>query len=295
MDARPAVFHRPVMVNEVLAYLVPGTGTVVDATVGGGGHARAILENLGQGRLLGIDVDPEAIASVRRQLANYDNVEIVRANYADMESIIQSRQAMPVTGVLLDLGVSLHQLVTPERGFGFDVEGPLDMRFSGSAAVEPPALDLIRRATRRQVLGWLREFGQEPLANRLARRIFERRQSLRTTADLARLVRSSVPPYRARKTLARVFQAVRIATNRELEQVAAGLRAAFRVLAPGGRLVVISYHSLEDRLVKVAMRDAAKRGRARVLTPKPVRPGADEVRANGAARSARLRAAEVLA
>ncbi len=294
MESRPAVFHRPVMVDEVLEYLRPGTGTVIDATVGGGGHARAILDCLEQGRLLGLDVDPEAIASARRQLAYYDNVEIVRANYADMESIVARQPMSPVTGVLMDLGVSLHQLVTPGRGFGFDIDGPLDMRFQKSGR-KPPALELIRRASRRQVLLWLREFGQEPLASRIARRIHERRHELRTTTDLARLVRGAVPTRVVRRTLARVFQAFRIATNRELEAVDQGLRAALRVLVPGGRLVVISYHSLEDRRAKVALRDAARKGRVRVLTPKPVRPGEAEVAGNPAARSARLRAAEVLA
>ncbi len=295
MKVQPAaVFHRPVMVDEVLEYLRPGTGTVIDATVGGGGHALAIAEFLGQGRLLGIDTDPEAIASARRQLVNHDNVELVHANYVDMELIARRKGLMPVTGVLMDLGVSLHQLTVSARGFGFDTDGPIDMRFDQSAS-QPPALILMRRATRRQILSWLRGYGQEPFAARIARRIDERKGEIRTTRQLAEVVRRAVPARKARRTLARVFQSLRIATNRELDNVKAGLEAALDVLAPGGRLVVIAYHSLEDRLAKLALREAKQQGRVRVLTARPLRPGDEEVRKNGAARSARFRAAVVVA
>ncbi len=292
MAERPAmVFHRPVMVDEVLEYLQPKSGTIVDACVGGGGHARAILDFPGSCRLLGIDVDPEAIASARRQLANLDNVELVHSSYVDMAEIVRSRGLEPVLGVLMDFGVSLHQLTSPDRGFGHDVSGKLDMRFDRSAS-EPPALELVRRASKREVLRWLREYGQEPFATRIARRISERKDRLKTTEDLAALVRSSVPGHKARRALARVFQALRIAVNHELDNVARGLDAAIGLLAPGGRLVALSYHSLEDRLVKLHLRAGKRAGILDVLTPKPVRPCLAEVEQNPAARSARLRAAE---
>jgi 16S rRNA (cytosine1402-N4)-methyltransferase len=288
------VFHRAVLVDEVLEFLAPAEGTIIDACVGGGGHAREIARILGgKGRLLGIDVDPEAIASAQGQLVNQKNVELVLANYADMAAIVNSGNYGPVTGVLMDLGVSYHQLTRGERGFSFDRDGPLDMRFDQSASL-PPALTLLRRASVPQQVQWLREFGQEPAAARIARRIDVHRHELRTTGDLAGLVRGSVRPEHRRNTLARVFQAIRIAVNHELENVRAGLQAALAVLEPGGRLVVISYHSLEDREAKLALREGAKAGRVRVLTPKPVRPGAAEVSANPQSRSARLRAGEKL-
>ncbi len=286
------MYHQPVMVDEVLEFLRPGSGTIVDGTVGGGGHARALLERGGPAfRLLGIDADGEAIAAARRQLEDFDNVELVQSDYVDMAALARRLGFEPVTGVLLDLGVSLHQLTTAARGFGHDVEGPLDMRFdqgSGRTAAE-----LLRSTPERELRDLLRSYGEEPMSGRVARVVHEARAGLRTTADLARAVGRAVPARFRRKALARVFQAVRIAVNRELDRVAAGLAAALGLLAPGGRLVVISYHSLEDRLAKTAFRLAAAEGRVVVLTPKPVRPTESEVAANPRARSARLRAIEV--
>ena len=193
----------------------------------------------------------------------------------------------------MDLGVSLHQLRSPHRGFGYNVEGPLDMRLDPSASL-PPALTLLRRASVPRLRQWLRDFGQEPFANRIARRINEHKHEIKTTKDLADVVRRCVPARRARKTLARVFQAFRIITNCELENVQKGIQVALDVLVPGGRLVVIAYHSLEDRLAKQALREGRSQGKVKVLTPKPVRPGIAEVLENPQARSARLRAGEVL-
>ena len=288
------MFHEPVFVEEVLQLLRPDHGTIVDATCGGGGHARAILERSGRVRLLGLDLDPEAIASAQARLGSlYDNLDLRQASYVDMAKYVTELGLQPVTGVLFDFGVSLHQLRTPERGFGHSVDGPLDMRFAGRRG-GPTALQLIRRSSRRRIMTWLREHGEEPFSGRIARVIHERQNSIQTTGDLAEAVRSVVPARLARRSLARVFQALRIAVNNELDNIRAGLRVALDTLAPGGRIVTISYHSLEDRICKVALRDAAKAGQVSVLTRKPVRPGADEVARNPAARSARLRAAERL-
>ena len=288
------MFHEPVLVEEVLELLRPDHGTIVDATCGGGGHTRAILERSGRVRLLGLDLDPEAIASAHGQLGSFhDNLDLRQASYVDMVEYVMEPGMQPVTGVLFDFGVSLHQLQTPGRGFGHDVDGPLDMRFSGRRG-GPTALQLVRRSSRRRIMTWLREYGEEPFSGRIARVIHERQNSIQTTGDLAEAVRSVVPARLARRTLARVFQALRIAVNNELDNIRAGLRVALDILAPGGRIVTISYHSLEDRICKVALRDAAKAGQVSVLTRKPVRPGADEVARNPAARSARLRAAEKL-
>lgn len=312
------MYHQPVMVDEVLAYLRPRSGTVVDATLGGGGHARAILDALlasadrtstelppaslpagsgsglhRPGRLLAIDADPEAIASARSFLGKHDNMELIHGSYADIPILVQRFHLEPVTGVLFDLGVSLHQLVSPGRGFGHDIDGPIDMRFDQTAR-QPTALERIRHASETELRDWFRAYGQEPMSGRIARVVHERRRRLTTTRDLAEAVRQAVPARFARKALARVFQALRIVTNRELDTVRRGLDAALEVLAPRGRVVVLAYHSLEDRIVKEVFRAGRGAGRLEVLTPKPIRPGDDEVQLNPRARSARLRAAEVI-
>jgi 16S rRNA (cytosine1402-N4)-methyltransferase len=292
------------MVDEVLSYLAPQSGTVVDATVGGGGHARAILERLGHEvrqrasagskcRLLGFDRDAEAVASARVQLSSFENVELVHASYTEMPAIAGRLGIAPVAGVLFDLGVSLHQLVTSGRGFGHDICGPLDMRFDQSGT-GMTARDVVRRMPELRLRALLREFGEEPMSGRVARVLHERRLALRTTSDLAQAVRSAVPARLARRALARVFQALRIFVNDELCQVRSGLAAALSVLGEGGRLVVISYHSLEDRIVKHFLRKSGQDGLVRVLTARPVLPRDAEVRRNPRARSAKLRAAERL-
>jgi 16S rRNA (cytosine1402-N4)-methyltransferase len=312
------------MLREVLEYLRPVRGVIIDACLGGGGHARPILEalaagNLGehnrvspsgregpealdagskdQGRwsngLLGIDCDPEALASATRQLGDFDNVEIVHANYADLPALARELDLGPVTGVLFDLGASFHQLTSGPRGFAIDADGPIDMRFDQTADV-PTALDLIRSSSEVTLRDWLRAYGQEPMSGRIARVIHERRREFLTTEDLVRAVRSAVPARFARKALARVFQALRIVTNHEIENIRQGLAGALEVLVPAGRLVVLSYHSLEDREAKQFLRAGRIAGRLRILTPKPVRPSPEEVAANPRSRSARLRAAEVI-
>ena len=319
------MYHQPVMLREVLEHLRPVRGVIIDACLGGGGHARPILEALaasnegnstrfaptggeepaahgiaekGQGHwpfgLLGIDCDPEAVASGKRQLSNFDNMELVQANYADLPALVRGLGLGPVTGVLFDFGASLHQLTTGRRGFAIDADGPIDMRFDQTARV-PTALDLVRRSSEETLRGWFRAFGQEPMSGRIARVVHSRRQELLTTSDLVRAVREAVPARYARKALARVFQALRIVTNHEIESIRRGLAGALEVLVPTGRLVALSYHSLEDKEVKQALRAGRIVGKLSVLTPKPVRPSVEEVTANPRARSARLRAAEVIA
>ncbi len=312
------------MPREVLEYLKPVSGVIIDACLGGGGHARSILEALaesnereldgrasagrerptaqrddGQSRggwssgLLGIDCDTEALASAKRQLGDFNNVEIVHANYADLPALVRESGLAPVTGVLFDFGASLYQLTSGPRGFAIDANGPIDMRFDQTAET-PTALDLIRSASEHTLRDWFRAYGEEPMSGRVARVIHERRRELATTGDLARVVMDAVPARFARKALARVFQALRIVTNREIENIRRGLAAALEVLAPTGRLVALSYHSLEDREVKQFLRAGRIAGKLRVLTPKPVMPSAEEVEQNPRSRSARLRAAEVI-
>jgi len=317
------MYHQPVLLREVLEYLRPVRGTIIDACLGGGGHARPILEALvannqgehgrnasadlhrtahddggkGQGRwpfgLLGIDRDPEALASAKRQLIGLDNVEIVHANYADLPALVRELGLGPVAGVLFDFGASLFQLTSGPRGFAIDADGPIDMRFDQTAEI-PTALDRIRRSSEQALCDWLRAYGQEPMSGRIARVIHARRRELETTGDLVRAVKSAVPARFVRKALTRVFQALRIATNDEIENIRRGLAGAQEVLAPAGRLVVLSYHSLEDKEAKQFMRAGRIAGRLKVLTPKPVRPSLEEVARNPHSRSARLRAAEVI-
>ncbi len=312
------------MPREVLEYLKPVSGIIIDACLGGGGHARSILEVLaasnagepnrtasagrerptaqsddGQGRgnrsfgLLGIDCDPEALASAKRQLSDFNNVEIVHATYAELPALVRELGLEPVTGVLFDFGASLSQLTSGHRGFAIDAEGPIDMRFDQTADT-PTALELIRRSSERVLRDWFRAFGEEPMSGRVARVIHERRQELETTGDLVRAVGDAVPARFARKAMTRIFQALRIVTNHEIENIRRGLAGALEVLVPGGRLVALSYHSLEDREVKQFMRAGRVSGKLRLLTPKPVMPSAAEVARNPRARSARLRAAEVI-
>jgi len=286
------MFHEPVLVAEVLEFLGPQGGTVVDATCGGGGHARAVIEGLGPVQLLGLDLDAEALASAQRYLggSGAKNLVLKQASYVDMVAIVKEMNLAPVTGVLFDFGVSMHQVRSAGRGFSYDLDGPLDMRFDPGGTGRT-ARELIRRSSTNDLRGWLREYGEEPNAGRLARRIHEHRHAIRTTGDLAALVRRSVPFRHARRTLSRVFQALRIVTNDELDAIRQGLAAALAVLSPGGRLVTISYHSLEDRICKHFIREQAAAGTLELLTRRAVRPQADEVERNRAARSARLRCA----
>ncbi len=216
-------------------------------------------------------------------------VVLVRTSYVNMADVVRRLGTGPVGAVLMDLGMSSHQL-EGERGFAFERDGELDMRFDPDGT-NPPARELIRHASFEEIRGWLREYSQEPFSGRIARRIFEYREKINTTRDLVEVVQGVVPRHRWRKTLARVFQALRIAVNREMENLRAGLLAATEILSPGGRLAVICYQSGEDRCVK----DLARRFRDKltVLTRKPITPTATEVELNPRARSARLRVMEV--
>ncbi|MGZ4109089.1 MAG: 16S rRNA (cytosine(1402)-N(4))-methyltransferase RsmH [Actinomycetota bacterium] len=281
--------HEPVMVDEVVRFL-GGRGTVVDLTLGAGGHAEALLES-GVGRLIGVDRDPEAVAIASGRLSRFGGRFVaVRARFSEVP--VENR----VDGVLYDLGVSSMQLERAERGFSFRNEGPLDMRMEGGRGQEgESAMDLVNSASEEELARVIYEYGEERRSRRVAAAIVRARQRkpIETTEELAGIVVSAVGrrrggPHPARRT----FQALRIAVNRELEELAASLPRAVGVLAPGGRVVVIAYHSLEDRIVK---RFFAGDERLTVLTRKPLVPSADEAARNPRARSAKLRAAELAA
>lgn len=296
MEAETGI-HLPVLPDEVRFLLRPKrAGWVVDGTVGTGGHAELLLAETGpDSRLLGIDRDPDALAEARGRLARFgDRVVLRHASFRHLGAIARECGVPEAQSVLLDLGVSSRQLAAPERGFAFATEGPLDMRFDRTEG--PTAADLLRRLDEAALARVLAEYGDEPRARRIARQIVARRRHrpLRTTADLVAAVKAAVPRRawpRDRHVATRTFQAIRVAVNEELDALGEALPAAAALLAPGGRLGVISFHSGEDRIVKRAFLSLA-RDRYVVVEPSPLRPSAEERRANPRCRSARLRVLE---
>jgi 16S rRNA (cytosine1402-N4)-methyltransferase len=282
--------HEPAMVAEVVDLLVAGRsgtgGTVADMTVGAGGHAEALLE-AGVGRVIGFDRDREALRIAGERLAGYgDRFTAVHRRFSQVG---EAEATGPLQGVLFDLGVSSMQLDEPTRGFGYRVDGPLDMRMGDG---DVTAADLVNDLPESALADLFFEYGQEHRSRRIAAAIARARQRARieTTDQLAGVIVGAVGPrpggpHPARRT----FQALRIAVNRELEELAASLPRAVGLLGPGGRVVVLSYHSLEDGIVKRAFRDD---DRLRILTKKPLRPSPEETARNPRARSAKLRAAE---
>lgn len=294
-----APWHTPVLVQEILRWLSPrADATVVDATIGLGGHSAALLPQLTSGLLIGIDRDPHSIALARARLAPWaERVSLHRATFSALPDLLAQLNHPRVDGILVDLGLSSWQLAQAERGFSFQLVGPLDMRFDPETP-GPTAAQLLRRLSQDELTELFRRYGEERFAARIARAVVavRRKQPLRTTADVVTLIERTVPGRRHRRLhpATRVFQALRIAVNQELEELERLLAVAPQVLAPGGRLVVISFHSLEDRLVKRAMQRWARSGQAQLLTPHPITPTPQEVAANPRARSAKLRVCERL-
>ncbi len=286
--------HEPVLPDEVEAHLriAPGS-TIVDATVGLGGHAQRFLE-LGA-CVVGVDRDPEALEFARARLASWEErVTLVQGDFRRLRELLETLGVQHPAGVLMDLGVSSLQLGRPERGFSFRHDGPLDMRMDPEASTT--AFDLVNKLPEKELAELLWNLGEERLSRRIARSIVRQRDRapLRTTEELASLVARCYPKGRRRiHPATRTFQALRMAVNEEHDALREGLQSACDVLPRGGRVCVISFHSLEDRLVKHSFRDWERAGRLRVLTPKPLRPCPAEVKANPRSRSAKLRAAEV--
>jgi 16S rRNA (cytosine1402-N4)-methyltransferase len=301
-------YHVPVLCKAVVEGLVTDRhGVYIDATLGGGGHSAALLDALDPaGRVVGIDQDADALHAAQTRLAAaqaHGRFRVVQGNFGDLARLLDAIGLSQIDGLLLDLGVSSHQLAVAERGFSHQAEGPLDMRMDARSGVS--ASDLVNHATEADLQQVLRAYGEEPRAAALARAIRAARP-LETTGALAQVVRRVVPPPDQVKALSRVFQALRIVVNRELEVLEQALMAAVVLVRPGGRIAVISYHSLEDRRVKHFLRYGNFAGQpvrnlyGHLQTPwreqrrRPVEASAEEVAANPRARSARLRIAERL-
>lgn len=290
--------HVPVLTAEALGFLQPERGGLfVDCTVGLGGHSRALLE-AGASRLIGFDRDQHALDAARTALAPWrDRVELVHADYKTIDDVLNRHDIELIDGALADLGVSSMQLDAPDRGFSFQRDERLDMRMDMSQG--DTAADLVARVSERELADVLFQYGEERFSRRIARAIVEARgeEPITTTGRLAAIVRSAVPRrgYMRIDPATRTFQALRIWVNRELDGLDRFVEAAVRRLRSGRRLVVITFHSLEDRIVKHTLR-ALERSQeiVRVLTKKPIVPGDEELQRNPRARSAKLRAAERL-
>ena len=300
--------HTPVMVAEVIKYLNLKPGSlIVDATLGGGGHAKAILSTSKNIKLIGIDQDAEAIEAAKDNLKAFgDQVTYVCDNFSNIKMIIGNRKSK-IGGILFDLGISSYQIDSPERGFSFQADAPLDMRMDRSATVT--AADIINNSCKEELERIIRDYGEERYYRRVASAIIKKRP-ISTTSELADIVKYSIPkssPINTTKSIARVFQAFRIAVNKELEALEKALNDSIDLLSAKGRIVVISYHSLEDRIVKdIFKRESMDcicppklpacvcdhKKKLNILTKKPVIPTDAEIKLNPRARSAKLRAAE---
>ena len=286
--------HRPVLLRESLDLLnVWPDGTYIDATLGAGGHAEAILNILRRGKLLGIDRDPEAVAAARKRLERFgEKLIVMEGNFAKIDALHSASGLAPADGMLADLGLSSMQLEDGSRGFSFSRPGPLDMRMDPEIGVT--AEELVNRSSERDLADLIFKFGEERHSRRVARAIMKARP-IRTTTELAQVVTRAIPSRAGLHHLhpaTRTFMALRMAVNHELENLELFLSKALEVLAPQGRLVIVSSHSLEDRLVKRAFQRYQRESRARLITRKVIRPGEEELRRNPRARSAKLRAAE---
>mgnify|MGYP003579088117 CR=1 FL=1 len=307
--------HRPVLLEETLKYLVPERGGLfVDCTVGLGGHSEAVLKSSPNTRVLGLDLDPSALEYSRQRLAPFGKrFHAVQANFRKVETVLREAGESDAAGILVDLGVSSLQFDSPERGFSFRFDAPLDMRMDPTTG--PTASDLLQHLPEAEIARIIFEFGEERHSRRIARRIVERReqgQPVKTTAELAELVRAATGGGRKRQQIhpaTRTFQALRIAVNNELEGLGEFVEASVDLLAPEGRFVAISFHSLEDRIVKRELKrlsghcecpprlpvcSCGARQTVEILTRRPVTPSDREVEDNPRARSAKLRAARKL-
>ncbi|MFW6238105.1 MAG: 16S rRNA (cytosine(1402)-N(4))-methyltransferase RsmH [Halanaerobiales bacterium] len=304
--------HQPVLLNETIDYIFTDkNGIYLDGTLGRGGHTRALLEKMGNdGLVIAIDRDKTAIEAVRKKFRERDNLILAHDNFVNIPEILANLHIEHVNGMIFDLGFSSPQVDSAERGFSYQKKGPLDMRMNRSQSLT--AADIVNNFSQKRISEIIGKYGEEKWADRIAEFIVKNREreKIETTHDLVEIIKQAIPAGARRKgghPARRTFQALRIATNDELNQLEEMLKKAVYHLSPGGRIAVISFHSLEDRIVKHGFRDLARKcscppdfpicvcneeQQVEVLTGKPVRPGEKEVEENPRARSAKLRVAE---
>ncbi len=293
--------HNPVLAEETVSFLAPAPGkTIVDATLGGGGHSLKLLSQDVQSprskvRIIGFDQDADALAAAKGNLAQFSDITYIHDNFSHLKDHLKEK----VDGILFDLGVSSYQLDEGTRGFSLRHDGPLDMRMDRNG--KQTAADIVNNWPVEELTKLFYEYGEEKFAKRIAKAIENVRSpksnvqsQISTTFQLKEIVEKAIPTWKKRESVTRIFQALRIAVNDELKVLEQALTQASELLKPGGRIVVISYHSLEDRTVKLAFREAAKNGILKPLTKKPLTAGPAELAANPRAGSAKLRAAEKL-
>jgi len=290
--------HHPVLVNEILEYLRPDKGQIiVDATAGGGGHSAEIIKRIMPGgRLVAIDKDNEAVERVKARFRDHGaSVTCVNGDFANIRDILEVLRIKNIDGGIFDLGFSSYHVDHPERGFSFQKEGPLDMRFDRKQALS--AWEVVNRYKQFELEDIIKTYGEERHSKLIAGKIcsYRKKKRINTTLELAALINDAVG-YRYRRQrinpAARTFQALRIFVNGELESAETGINNAIGCLKPGGRVCVVSFHSLEDRLVKNIFRDKKRQGEIDLVTRKPVCPGQEEIRKNPRARSSKMRVAE---
>lgn len=291
-------FHQPVMVKKVLSFLNVNLGSwYIDSTLGGGGYTEEILK-LG-GRVLGVDLDQDSINYVRKNLYKFiksGQLTILQGNFSNLKKIVDQNLNGKISGILFDLGVSSHQLETIQRGFSFSKDAPLDMRMDQRLNVS--AEDLINGLYEGELAELFSKYGEEKLTKKIAKKIVEERKKKRieTTLQLTNIILSAKPRNLKDRIhpATKIFQALRIAVNDELNNLQKGLPQAVGILSPGGRVVVISFHSLEDRIVKNIFNNLETKRKVKILTPKPITPSTEEVASNPRSRSAKLRSIEVI-
>ena len=283
--------HIPVMVQEVMKGLkISKAGTYIDCTIGYGGHANHILKQLSpKGKLIGIDKDEDAIKFCEKNLFQYKNLQLIHNSYDKIKNILSSSEVSKVDGMLLDLGLSSPQLDSHLRGFSFNINSELDMRYNLSQKIK--ASDILNTRSKKEIADIIYFFGEEKRSRVIADKIYKMRP-LHNVFDLVEAIRTSTPPKNRKKTLARVFQAIRIRVNSELIILENFLSFFHNFLSVGGRVVFISFHSLEDRLVKHVLKDLSQKKKMKILNKKPIAPTKEEMFLNSRSRSAKLRVAE---
>lgn len=280
--------HTPVLLRESIDFLnIKAGGTYIDCNLGGGGHSREIKTQSLKCKIIGIDLDEDAIQAARTNLAAYNNIEYIQDNFKNIKEIVKE----PVDGILFDLGISSYQIDQPSRGFSIKNDGPLDMRMDRSQKLT--AEQIVNNFEQEELEKIFFEFGEERFSRRIAKAIIGKRP-VKTTFQLKEIIEKAIPTWKKRESATRIFQALRIAVNDELASLETALNNAIDLLKPGGRIVILSYHSLEDRIAKQTLRSAKQEEKISVLTKKPLRASEEESASNPRAKSAKLRAGERL-